>query len=177
MHARLAPCALLKSVIVMWMRHCSAHYGSAAWAAGSSVAVMSDTRHACSTVCEALRRLCMALQGWHAGRTAGHGCTLYPSCSNRGLTEALTLPSKVSQGVAYWRAELDICRRLSAHASIPAGHPDEPCISIEEIHAASQSKSFDYRVLQQACFTESLPAFLKDAHCMSCQSCAYVCGV
>lgn len=56
------------------------------------------------------------------------------------------MPRKLSQGVAYWRAERDICKRLSVHASAPAGHPDEPCISIMEVHAASQSKSFDYRV-------------------------------
>ena len=68
------------------------------------------------------------------------------SCTNNEAAEAVTLPRKLSQGVAYWRAERDICKRLSVHASAPAGHPDEPCISIEEVHAASQSKSFDYRV-------------------------------
>ena len=46
------------------------------------------------------------------------------------------------QGVDYWRAERDICRRLSGHAGSLPG----PCISADEVHAASQSKSFDYRV-------------------------------
>ena len=104
---------------------------------------------------------------------AGYLHALCPFCTDEEATEALTLPRKVSQGVAYWRAEQDICKRLSRHACVAAGHPDEPCISIEEIHAASHSKSFDYRVWQQACFQAvSSPAFLENAQGMSCLCCA-----
>ena len=77
---------------------------------------------------------------------AGYLHARCPFCTNNEAAEALMLPCKLSQGVAYWGAERDICKRFNAHASTPAGHLDEPCISIEEIHAASQSKSFDYRV-------------------------------
>lgn len=58
---------------------------------------------------------------------------------------SLTCVATAFQGVEYWRAERDICRRLSRYAFRPPGQA-VPCISIEEVHAASQSKSFDYRV-------------------------------
>ncbi len=75
-------------------------------------------------------------------------------------------------GVEYWRAEREICQRLSRHAGSPPGQAG-PCISADEVHAASQSKSFDYRVrcceLQStygfACRTQQhshAPAFKKD---------------
>ncbi|CAL5221125.1 g3261 [Coccomyxa viridis] len=56
------------------------------------------------------------------------------------------IAAELNEGVEYWRAERDICRRLSKCACSTAGQ-GKPCVSADEIHAASQSKSFDYRVL------------------------------
>ena len=126
------------------------------------------------TPCESVRLLCTAPQAVAYDRLSKYLHFLHPQRIERGRQyneelQALISQPKTPQGVAYWRAEQGICKSLSRHASAPAGQPDEPCISIEEIHAASQSKSFDYRVRMHAfCHAMTLPAFIEVGQRRSC---------
>lgn len=67
----------------------------------------------------------------------------------QSIQYTLTHCATAHQGEEYWRAERDICRRLARSASGPAEHA-ESSVSIEELHTASESKSFDYRVSSSA---------------------------
>ena len=76
---------------------------------------------------------------------AGHRRPVGEAWQRLQAHRKLTCCVTAFQGVEYWRAERDICRRLSKSACSLTGHA-EPCVSADEIHAATQSKSFDYRV-------------------------------
>ncbi|KAK9915244.1 hypothetical protein WJX75_006595 [Coccomyxa subellipsoidea] len=57
------------------------------------------------------------------------------------------LADELAKGEEYWRQERAICAAMLRHPNCAA--PDESArhLSIDQIHAASQAKSFDYRVL------------------------------
>ena len=53
-----------------------------------------------------------------------------------------------AKGEEYWRQERAICAAMLRHPACAADSSPESArhLSIEQIHAASQAKSFDYRV-------------------------------
>ena len=53
------------------------------------------------------------------------------------------------QGDAYWEAERRICASWLRHTSLP-----ETSVFLEEVHDASEAKSFDYRVCL-TCFAQA----------------------
>lgn len=60
------------------------------------------------------------------------------------------------QGLLYWRGERALCAGMAANPAIPAaGHG---LFALEDLHATSCSKSFDYRVLHHlACHLAARP--------------------
>ena len=68
---------------------------------------------------------------------------IFPS----SLAQASRLTVPVLQGQAYWRRERELCSRMLAAAKAGAvGRAGgQPGFSVEDVHAASGGKSFDYR--------------------------------
>lgn len=60
------------------------------------------------------------------------------------------------QGLLYWRGERALCAGMAANPVVPTqGHA---LFALEDVHAASRSKSFDYRVLHHlACRLAAKP--------------------
>ena len=54
------------------------------------------------------------------------------------------------QGKLYWQQEREICSKLAA-ASNQQG--SEAALTLKEVHAASESKSFDYRLLNHLLYS------------------------
>ncbi|KAK9823135.1 hypothetical protein WJX72_000504 [[Myrmecia] bisecta] len=62
----------------------------------------------------------------------------------RGLLSS-AISEQLQEGRLYWQSERDLCARMLR--ANPAAASAQPPFSVEEVHAASLRKSFDYRVL------------------------------
>jgi hypothetical protein len=67
---------------------------------------------------------------------------------DRGVLTA-ALQDELSSGLAYWAEECRLGAHMLAAGAVPAGGHDGVRLgfTLEEVHAASEKKSFDYRVL------------------------------
>ena len=62
------------------------------------------------------------------------------------------MPRPAAKGEQYWREERRICALLLRHAQHAQAATSNaggstPLLTLAEVHAASEAKSFDYRVL------------------------------
>lgn len=57
--------------------------------------------------------------------------------------------AELEAGMRYWREERRLCACMRAAPAVPPGSGHDPGFTLEEVHAASEGKSFDYRVLHR----------------------------
>lgn len=55
------------------------------------------------------------------------------------------------QGFAYWAGERRLCAQMLAQPRVPPGGHPAAGFTLEELHATSMGKSFDYRVSPGVC--------------------------